>query len=73
MHQLTAKELEYIVDSMSNEELLCKQIVALASQTQNGQLQGICRQLLSHSQQHYQHLLQTLQQHASMAPSQPTQ
>jgi hypothetical protein len=65
---LTAKELEYIVDSMSNEDLLTKQCVATAVHTSNPAVQQLCQQLVTKHQQHYQDLLTMLQEHTAIAP-----
>jgi len=67
---MTAKELEYIVDSMSNEDLLMKQCVMTASSSSNSAIQNICQQLLHTHQQHYNSLTETLKQHLQMAPNQ---
>lgn len=60
--------MEYIVDSMSNEDLLIKQCVAAAAQSPNLAVQQICGQLLTRHQQHYQGLLTLLQHHTAIAP-----
>ncbi|WML50055.1 hypothetical protein RCG23_09515 [Neobacillus sp. PS3-34] len=65
---LTAKELEYIVDSMSNEDLLIKQTVVALSHSQTPAVQQLFNQLSQQHKQHYQQLLTTLQQHAPLAP-----
>ncbi|MGM9988161.1 MAG: hypothetical protein ACI35O_13165 [Bacillaceae bacterium] len=71
MKPLTAKELEYIVDSMSNEDLLIKQCVVAAAQSSNPGVKQICQELLGQHKQHYQTLLSLLQQHTSIAPKTP--
>ncbi|MFN7252700.1 MAG: hypothetical protein ACK4M9_18295 [Anaerobacillus sp.] len=68
MQPLTTKEMEYIVDSMSNEDLLIKQCIATMSQTQNPAVKNLCQQSLATHQQHYNQLLQSLQQHLTVAP-----
>lgn len=68
MKPLTGKELEYIVDCMSNEDLLIKQCVAAAAQTPTTAVKQICEQLLMQHKQHYQGLLTLLQQHSTLAP-----
>lgn len=40
MQALSGKELEYIADSISNEDLLIKQLAATAGTTQNSAVQG---------------------------------
>ncbi|MBL0389316.1 hypothetical protein JJB07_22245 [Tumebacillus sp. ITR2] len=71
MQPLTAKELEYIADSMSNEDLLIKQCAAAASSVQNPQLAQLAMQMAQRHQMHYNYLLNTLQQHQQLAPTQP--
>jgi hypothetical protein len=71
MQPMTAKELEYIVDSISNEDLLMKQCAVVATTSSNQTLQQICGQMISTHQQHIQLLLGTLHQHQQLAPSQP--
>lgn len=71
MQPLTAKELEYIVDSMSNEELLLKQCAVVASITSNSSIQN---QFLNQVQTHEQHLhslMNVLQQSQTTAPQNP--
>ncbi|MFD2615010.1 hypothetical protein [Paenibacillus gansuensis] len=70
---ITAKELEYLVDSMSNEDLLMKQCTAAAFSTQNQNVRSACLHMLDLHQQHYHTLMNTLQQHYQMAPTQPQQ
>ena len=71
LQPLTSKELEYIADSMSNEDLLMKQCACVAtSVSDSGISQLASRMVLSH-QQHYQTLLNCLYQHQSLAPSSP--
>lgn len=71
MQPITAKELEYIVDSMSNEDLLMKQCAALAATTGNQTLRQLSLQMVHNHQQHYQTLLSSIQQHQQLAPTQP--
>jgi hypothetical protein len=72
MQPMTTKELEYVVDSMSNEDLIVKQCAALAATTQQAATHSLCMEVLNIHNQHYQTLLQTLHQHISMAPTQPS-
>jgi hypothetical protein len=69
MQPLTAKELEYLTDSMSNEDLLIKQCIAAAAQAQKPEVQQLCSQLADIHMQHYGHLMQVLQQHAQVSPT----
>ncbi|KAA9005342.1 hypothetical protein F4V43_07660 [Paenibacillus spiritus] len=71
MQPLSAKELEYISDSISNEDLLLKQYAATAGVTQNPTVRQLCQQ---HIQSHHHHmgmLIDLLQQHQQYAPTQP--
>ncbi|MBG9791801.1 hypothetical protein ABD76_04490 [Paenibacillus dendritiformis] len=69
MKPLSAKELEYIVDSISNEDLLIKQCAATAASTNNPAVQQTLTQMVSAHQQHLNLLVQSLQQHAQIAPN----
>ncbi|GAA3402063.1 hypothetical protein ACFFNY_35355 [Paenibacillus hodogayensis] len=71
MKPLTAKELEYVADSMSNEDLLIKQLAATASETKNQVIKDSCLNILHTQEKHYQTLLGSLQQHMNLAPQQP--
>lgn len=73
MQAMTAKELEYIADSMSNEDLLIKQCAASAASIMNPQLQQVCAHMVNVHMQHYSTLLNALQQHQHLAPTQPPQ
>ncbi|GGG51351.1 hypothetical protein [Paenibacillus radicis (ex Gao et al. 2016)] len=73
LQPITAKELEYIADSLSNEDLLMKQNALLAASASNQSLRQIGQQMLHTHQQHYQTLMQSFQQHQSIAPTQPQQ
>lgn len=68
---LTAKELEYIVDSMSNEDLLMKHSAVLASSTNHLATHSLCMEMVSLHKQHYQTLMHSLHQHMQLAPMQP--
>jgi hypothetical protein len=71
MQPLTGKELEYISDSIFNEDLLIKQLAATAGATQNQAVQQICIQQIQSHTQHMSALTQLMQQHQSYAPTQP--
>ncbi|MCJ8013338.1 hypothetical protein MUG84_16535 [Paenibacillus sp. KQZ6P-2] len=73
MQAVTAKELEYIVDSISNEDLLIKQCAATAATSQNPTIQNACQQYIRSMDHHLEMLVQALQQHQSLAPNQPQQ
>lgn len=67
---LTAKELEYIADSLSNEDMMIKLCATAAATSQNQQLQQMASHFENVHSQHYQTLLQTLQHHQPIAPTQ---
>lgn len=71
LQPLTVKELEYIADSMSNEDLLIKQCAAAASAASNPMIQHACIDMLHVHQQHYRTLMNSLHQHLNLAPQQP--
>ncbi|GIP27990.1 hypothetical protein J23TS9_31200 [Paenibacillus sp. J23TS9] len=73
MQAITGKELEYIVDSISNEDLLIKQCAATAATSQNPTIQQACQQYIRSMDHHLEMLVQALQQHQSLAPNQPQQ
>ncbi|WP_270169613.1 hypothetical protein [Paenibacillus sp. SYP-B4298] len=73
MQPLTAKEVEYIVDSISNEDLLMKQCAAAAATASHPALRQICTQFVQIHEQHCHTLMQSLSNHQSLAPTQPTQ
>lgn len=73
MQPLTSKEVEYIVDSLSNEDLLLKQCAATAASSSTpGNVQALTSMIHAH-QQHMNVLLNALQQHVQLAPTQPQQ
>ena len=71
MQPLTRKELDYIADSISNEDLLIKQLAATAGTTQNNTVRQICMQHLQSHSNHMNMLTQLIQQHQQYAPTQP--
>ncbi|RXZ80092.1 hypothetical protein EBB07_20345 [Paenibacillaceae bacterium] len=71
MQPMTAKEMEYIVDSISNEDLLIKQFAVLAATAQHPELKQLCTQVQNTTDQHIHALMNALTQHQKMAPTQP--
>ncbi|MFD0588452.1 hypothetical protein ACFQZE_10600 [Paenibacillus sp. GCM10027627] len=71
LQPLTAKELEYIADSMSNEDLLIKQNAALVSIGTTPALRELSTQFIQLHQQHYDSLLHAISHHQQIAPTQP--
>lgn len=73
LQPLSSKELEYIVDSISNEELLIKQTAATSANSTNPVIQQACEGYIRSFEQHLETLIQTLRQHQNLAPNQPQQ
>ncbi|MFC4099549.1 hypothetical protein [Paenibacillus xanthanilyticus] len=71
LQPMSSKELEYIIDSISNEDLLLKQCAVAATSTSNQALVNIYQQAISQHQQHIETLIHTIQQHQQLAPTQP--
>jgi hypothetical protein len=71
LQALTAKELEYIADSMSNEDLLIKQCAVGAATINNAQFKQVLSHMTDVHTQQYTTLMNSLQQHQSIAPTQP--
>lgn len=67
---LTTKELNYIADSIMNEDLLIKQSAAAAAVSQNANIQQALSQYIHAHQQHLQLLTDSLKEHQSVAPTQ---
>lgn len=70
MKAMSGKELDYVVDSMSNEALLMKQCASTAALTQNPQIRAVCLEQVEVHKQHYGALMNCLEQHVGMAPQQ---
>ncbi|RUT28470.1 hypothetical protein EJP77_17825 [Paenibacillus zeisoli] len=70
LQPLTTKELNYIADSIMNEDLLIKQSAAAAAVSQNANVQQALSQYISTHQQHLQLLTDTLKEHQALAPNQ---
>ncbi|WP_168122726.1 hypothetical protein [Paenibacillus sp. HB172176] len=73
MQPMTAKELEYIVDSMSNEDLLMKQCASLIAMSTHPEIKNCCNSMLQMHQQHYDSLMHAVTHHQQLAPMQPQQ
>ncbi|USB34196.1 hypothetical protein [Paenibacillus sp. YPG26] len=70
LQPLTTKELNYIADSIMNEDLLIKQSAAAAAVSQNSNIQQALSKYIHAHQQHLQLLTDALKDHQSIAPSQ---
>jgi len=68
MQAMTNKELEYVIDSMSNEDLLMKTCAAATAVSTHPELKQCFQQMTNMHQTNYNTLLQALQQHQSVAP-----
>ncbi|WP_195572006.1 hypothetical protein [Paenibacillus sp. 1001270B_150601_E10] len=73
MRPLSGKELEYIVDSISNEDLLLKQAAATAASQVHPEVNQLLTNFIQMHQQHIHTLTNAIAQHAQMAPTQPQQ
>lgn len=71
MQPLTSKELDYIVDCISNESMLAKHCAATAASTQNKSLQQALMSFVQRHEQHLNELVGSLEAHKGMAPTQP--
>lgn len=65
-HGLTAKEMEYLSDSMKNEELLAKLCVQGAGEARDAQLRQTLAQMAQERLHVFNHLLNTLQQQTTL-------
>ena len=70
MQPLTTKELNYISDSITNENLLIKQCAATAAATQNATIQQACLTYIHSLDKHVDQLVQSLKEHQQLAPTQ---
>ncbi|WMT39816.1 hypothetical protein RE628_20920 [Paenibacillus sp. D2_2] len=70
MKPLTGKELDYISDSLSNENMLIKLCAAAKSVSANGQISQVIGQHLQVHEQHTHQMIDMLKQHQQMAPTQ---
>ncbi|RCX17433.1 hypothetical protein DFP94_109158 [Fontibacillus phaseoli] len=70
MKPLSGKEVNYIADSVANEDMLIKMCAAAAAVSTNSQLgQAITEHMLVH--EHHMHtLIDALKQHQQLAPTQ---
>jgi|GEM_PF-394942 len=71
LQPMTAKELEYVADSMSNEDLLMKQCASVVAASMTPAIRNCCTQMINMHQQHYDSLMHAIQHHQQVAPTQP--
>ncbi|AWB43950.1 hypothetical protein DCC85_06760 [Paenibacillus sp. CAA11] len=69
MQPLSVKELEYISDSISNEDMQIKLCSAAAISSQTPAIQQACMQYVRIHEQHLQRLADSIRQHEALAPS----
>ncbi|WP_223067845.1 hypothetical protein [Paenibacillus caui] len=70
MQALSGKELEYISDSITNEDIQIKLCSMVASTTQNQAIRQACQQFVQTHEQHLKMLTDCLRQHEQLAPAQ---
>lgn len=70
MQPMTSKELEYLIDSISNEELLIKQCAAAAEVTTTQPLKQFYASMVQKQKQHIDALVNAIKQHQQLAPAQ---
>lgn len=70
MQPLTSKELDYIVDCISNESSLAKHCAATAASIQNPSVQQALMGFVQKHENHMDTLIQALQSHQAIAPTQ---
>ncbi|GAB6926810.1 hypothetical protein JCM10914A_07930 [Paenibacillus sp. JCM 10914] len=71
LEPLSSKELDYIMDCISNETMLAKHCAATAAATQNPAIQQALLGFVNRHEQHLDMLVNSLQAHSSVAPTQP--
>ncbi|GGF85216.1 spore coat protein [Paenibacillus aceti] len=70
MKPLSGKELDYISDSLSNENMLIKLCAAAKSVSANPQISQVMGQHLQMHEQHTHQMIEMMKQHQQMAPTQ---
>lgn len=70
MQALSCKELEYISDCISNEDMQIKLCSTIAATTQNQAIRQTCQQQVQTHEQNLQTLTDCLRQHEQLAPAQ---
>lgn len=70
MKPLSGKELDYIADSLSNENMLIKLCATARSVSANAQISQIIDQHLQVHEQHTHQMMKMLEQHQQIAPTQ---
>lgn len=70
MQALSGKELNYIADSVNNEDMLIKMCASAADKATNPQIGQVISEHMRVHEQHMHTLIQTLRQHQQLAPNQ---
>lgn len=70
MQALSGKELNYIADSINNEDMLIKMCAAAAQISTHAQITQAVTQHIQVHEQHMNKLLDALKQHQTLAPGQ---
>lgn len=71
LQPISGKELEYIADSMSNEDLLMKQCACAATSISDAGVSQLLSNMVKTHQQNYTTLMNSLNQHQQLAPTAP--
>lgn len=67
MQPLTTKELDYLNDMLSAEDLLTKTCAATLPQAKQGDVQQFLHHVVGEHQRRYDDLLRVIEQHESVA------
>ncbi|GIP40101.1 hypothetical protein J31TS4_33810 [Paenibacillus sp. J31TS4] len=67
LEPLAEGELQALADALEREDQLIKQTASLAAAAASPETDRLCRRFLGLHQQHYQALMNTLQQHQALA------
>lgn len=70
MQPLSGKEVNYIADSVANEDMLIKMCAAAAAAATNAQIEQAISEHMRVHEQHLHTLINALKQHQPLAPNQ---
>ena len=68
MQPMSSKELEYVIDSISNEDLLLRQTAAVVTLSTHPALKSCCESMVKTHQDNYNILMKSIEQHQAVAP-----
>ena len=68
MQPMSSKELEYVIDSISNEDLLLRQCAAVVAVATHPALKSCCEAMVQTHQDNYNTLMKSIEQHQAVAP-----